>query len=212
MSFLGRTKISIARVIMQETGSYNPMYFLPNQTAHITPHLQETVAQRLEYSNTHQPGGAMNINGSIFAGIASQIVAPSANPHGNINIPNGWSERRIRFIMEIHASLEGGSTQIFYLQGFTNYIGVGNSGAVDPRMEFVVNSFVRVTRSSQYTPVGLMPVDTVTQQAQIINGQIINQNIPGQQYFTMRPGDVSVVSKELTYRILQELIRLQITE
>lgn len=190
MSFLGRTKIAIARVIMQESGSYNPMYFRPYQTSHITPQLQETVAQRLEYSNTNQPGGAMNINGSLFSGIASQIVAPSANPHGNINIPNGWSERRIRFIMEIHATLEGGATQIYYLQGFTNYIGVGNSGAVDPRMEFIVNSFVRVTRSQQYTPVGLMPLDTVTQQAQIINGQIINQNIPGQQYFTMRPGDV----------------------
>lgn len=187
MSFIGRVSLNVARVIMQETGTYNPMFFRPYQTAHITPQIQETVAQRLEYSNK-QPGN--NVNGGLFAGIASQIVAPSAAPHGNINIPNGWNERRIRFVMEIHATMEGHSTQIYYLQGFTNYIGVGNSGTIDERMEFIVNSLVRVTRSTQYTAVGLMPLDTVTQQAQIINGQVINQNIPGQQLFTMRPADV----------------------
>lgn len=177
--------IRIAKLIMQETGTYNPMYQRPYET-HVSTDIFNSIVQKVEQAN-----GA-EITGTTLAGVASAIVAPTAHHNGEINIPLGWTERRIRFILEAHVTTRMGSEMVFYFQGFTSHLGVGNNGAIDPNMIFYINSFIRVTRMQKYTQVGLINRDVITDSANVINGQIIRdgQYSANQDAMLMRPQDI----------------------
>lgn len=176
------TTIKVAKLIMQETGTYNPMYSRPYQTF-VDPTSLDNITRRVEENR------GSSINGALLAGITSSILKPSATPESDIYIPNGWNERRIRFILEIHITTNTGSSYVYYFQGYTTHLGVGVNGAVDPTMEFIINSFIRVNRVSQYTPSGIIVRDIINESAHVINGQIQYQQTNTDTYL-MRPQDI----------------------
>lgn len=181
----GRQAIKVVKLLMQESGSYNAMQSRPYQT-HVDQTTLDNITRRVEESR-----GA-TVTGTLLSGIAGNILTPSATPQGEIAIPYGWAERRIRFSMEVHVIANTGSVIIYYFQGYTSHLGVSQSGAVDPKMEFILNSFIRVTRTQQYGPNGMQVRDIVTESANIINGQIQyqQQNQGNSDIFMMRPQDV----------------------
>lgn len=180
MNGQSKQSLRVAKLTMQETGTYNPVHQRPYVT-HVTGDIMQSISSRLE-----QVGNG-TITGSLLGGIASTIMAPSATPGDVIHIPYGWSERRIRFILEIHSVSNTGATCIYYFQGFTDHLGVGASGFVDPNMCFTLNSFIRVNRFEQVGPMGYTTRDTVTQSAQIINP---NPNDMTMASHKMRPQEV----------------------
>lgn len=175
-------KIAIARVLLQETGSYNPMFARPYET-YIGQEQMDNIARRVD-----QAKGA-NITGTLLAGIASNILHPSATPGDMVAIPNGWQERRVRFIMEVHVETSTGNSKIYYFQGYTSHCGVTANGIVDPRMELIINSFVEVVRANRMTPVGMVTSDWVVDSAQVINGQLM-YNMTHSDIYAMRPQDI----------------------
>lgn len=182
MNFVNPNKQSlrIAKLTMQETGTYNPVHQRPYMT-HVSGDIMQNIGNRLEQA------GNNNISGSLLGGIASTIMAPSATPGNVISIPYGWTERRIRFILEVHAISNTGTTTVYYFQGFTDTLGVSQSGHVDPNMVFVLNSFIRVNRLEQLTPMGYITKDTVTQSSQVINP---DPTMSMQPVHKMRPQEV----------------------
>src|SRR5574343_423146 len=112
-------RITINKMNLQEAGTFNPLHFRPYQT-HVDPTTMETITQRAEQSVGH-----IN-NPAIFAGIGAAIVSPMSTPGQQISIPYGWSERRIRFAMEMSIENSLGGTEIYHYQGYTNYLGVQN--------------------------------------------------------------------------------------
>lgn len=178
-----KSQISVAKLILQATGTYNPVYSRPYQT-HVDGDTLNSIIRRVDEAK----GTA--ITGSLFAGVASNILTPSATPQGEIPIHMGWAERRIRFFMEVHVTVNTGAQFIYYFQGYTSHLGVTDSGAIDPRMEFYINSYIRVTRAQQYGPYGTTVRDVVTESAHIINGQVVQQATG--QAFGMRPQDIFV--------------------
>lgn len=184
-----KVKIKIGKFILQETGTYNPMYSRPYET-NITGHVLEHITDKIESSSTK------TIQPELFTGMAHTVISPSATPQGIINIPFGWSERRIRFVLEVHVENAMGSTFIYYFQGYTNYLGISEGRNIDPNMEFVINSFLTVTRMPSYTQTGYTTIDKVTESSQVINGRIMTEGIsdthPGSPMgvYSMRPQDV----------------------
>lgn len=179
-------EIRIAKLIMQETGTYNPMFQRPYET-HVTQDIFNNIVQKVEETR-----GA-EITGSTLAGVASALVTPTAHHNGEISIPYGWAEKRIRFILEAHVKTRFGSDMIFFFQGFTSHLGVGYSGhSFDLDMEFYINSFIRVSRMEKYTPTGLITRDIITDAASIVNGQFMrNDQFSNQQnIMMMRPQDI----------------------
>lgn len=174
--------IRVAKLIIQESGTYNPLYSRPYQT-----HVDSTTLDNLNRRIEETRGG--QITGALFAGIASNIVSPSATPGFEIPIPMSWAERRIRFVMETHVTLPTGSTMIYYFQGYTSHLGVGTSGSVDPKMEFIINSYVRVNRAQVPTAYGMTVRDVITESAHIVNGQVMSQSPQGDAY-GIRPSDI----------------------
>lgn len=175
------SRITIAKLILQESGSYNPMFSRPYQT-HVTNETLGNIVSRID----SMKGG--KVTGSLLAGVASNMLNPSATHNGEIPIPMGWADRRIRFILETHVRTSTGSDLIYYFQGYTTHLGVTHGGSIDPNMEFVLNSYIRVNRAVIQTAYGPQVTDTVTESAHIVNGSIVNQ-MNGQVY-GMRPQDI----------------------
>lgn len=176
-----QSQIVIAKLILQATGTYNPIYSRPYQT-HIDGTTLNNIVRRVdEFKGTA-------VTGSLFAGVASSILSPSATPQGEIPIHMGWTERRVRFFMEVHVTVPTGSSFIYYFQGYTSHQGVTETGNIDPQMEFYINSYIRVNRAQQYGPYGTITRDVVTESAHVINGQLVQQ---GNSYlYGMRPQDI----------------------
>lgn len=177
-----KATIRISKMIMQETGSFNPMFSRP-YTTYVDQHKIDCIAQRINESPTK------NVSPAAFAGLTSDILVPDATPRGEIILPNGFNERRIRFIMEVNVISNMGSEFTYYFMGYSDYLGISHNDSVDPNMNFYINSFVRVSKLPMQTPNGTMIRDIINQVANVINGSIQYQ-FTNQEQYLMRPQDI----------------------
>lgn len=175
--------VRILNLVLQETGTYNPIYLRP-YTTHLDGVGVEAISRRVAES------GQGKITGAALAGLASEIVAPAANVTEIAQIENGWTERRIRFFMVVQVELRMGTTMVYYFQGFTNFPGVSIGGAVAPDMVFTINSYIGVSRITRHTPMGVMTQDIVTESSQLLTNTHLNMPYGGAEQFSMRQQDV----------------------
>lgn len=176
-------RVSVARLNMQATGGYNTIYQRPYQT-HVDGATADAITRRVDEF------GSGRITGTLLAGVAGNIVTPSPTPQGEIYIPNGWAESRIRFILEVHCEYAIGSTVIYYFQGYTTYMGVSQNGHVAPDMEFIINSFVGVTRTNQLTPMGIQTRDVVCESSHVLSDPTWQSPLQGNSHYMLRPQDI----------------------
>ena len=180
---MGSHHFRVNKLFLQETGTYNAMYNRPYEV-NTQGGVLEHAIQRMERAHG-------DLTGNGLAGIGSMLLRPTvAIQHGvsDIYIPNGWNERRLRFVLEVEVASRTGSTSIFYFQGFSEYVGVSMQGSIDPRMKFYINSFIRVGRYQVATPTGMAYKDVVQESAQVLNGQLLYQN--NMEVHRLRPCDV----------------------
>jgi hypothetical protein len=177
------TRIGIKRLVLMETGRYDTQFRRPYQyqaTGHAINALTEAV------------GGAQKFTASQLAGVANQIVAPSAQAESTIQIGGvSWNERRLRFMMEVECKqLAGGSIMVTVL-GYTDYPGViVHSAAIDPNMTFYINSIVSVRRTIETTPLGAQTYSNIVDNSHVLvdpNYGGVHQMNPAHK---MRPEDV----------------------
>lgn len=196
--FNNRTQVHIAKLILQESGTYNPVYSRP-YISHMDNNVLNNLNYRLEQSQD------FGITAPMLSGLTSSIVMPSPTHHGEVYIPNGWNERRIRFVLEVHVQFSVGNTQIYYFQGFTSHLGVTAQGNIDPNMDFIINSYMQVTRAERMTPHGMQVIDKITEKAHVINGQLISQG-QQQDVYGLRAMDIftgiqsGYIDQELQYQ------------
>ncbi len=184
-----RDKISIRKLILMETGTYNPFYQRPWET-HFDPASVDNLVERLSDVGTSM---SSKISPEIFTGLSSSIIHPATVPQKRINIPNGWNEKRLRFLLEVEVTDSIAAGTIYYFQGYSDYLGVGvQSGAIDPEMIFIINSFIRVNRFNISTAYGNQIKDVVAESAQIMNGIIYHDSNSADMSFKMRPYDVFI--------------------
>ena len=173
----------IGRLIMQETGTYNPHFQRSYQT-YMDGDILNGITRRIDEF------GSGKITGSLLSGVVGNVITPSPTPQGEIYIPNGWSEKRIRFLLELHCDYNIGTQMVYYLQGYTTYPGVTNTGHVAPDMEFVVNSLIGVTRVNQVTPLGIIAKDMISESSQVLSDPNWQSPSQGNSMFMMRPQDI----------------------
>jgi len=106
----------------------------------------------------HYTNNGQNLDQKSLAGIAGQILIPSAVGEKDALIPNGWMEPRMQFMMEIvHPSMDGFNTYQ-YITGYTDHVGyIPGSGNIDPNMRFFLNHSVDTKTVMQETHHGQMP-------------------------------------------------------
>lgn len=174
--------LTVARFLLQESGTYNPVYSRPYQT-HVDKHTLDSLNYRIDQNAEGY------VSNELMSGLASNIVFPNATPQGEIYIPNGWTDRRIRFILEVHFTSPTGSQVIYYFQGFTSHLGVTAAGNIDPNMDFMINSLMRISRRQVMTAMGMQNQDVITEKSQVINGQLISEG-SHENVYGMRPMDI----------------------
>lgn len=175
-------KIRITRLELLETGTYNPMYARPFEMQ-VSGDKLDDISRRVESA------GGQSVSGSLLGGVAGSIMRPAANAQHQIPIYMGWNEPRLRFVLYVESTSASGVTSTYIFQGFTASYGVSHGNHLDPNMEFVINSFVRLNTRDTPTAMGLRRDQVVTESAQIINGQIVQDQTVGDVY-GMRPGDI----------------------
>lgn len=152
-------RLSITKLVMVETGSYNDMYARPFRTQ-VT---NQTINQFQEVTQ----GGSV-ITAAALSGIAGNIVKPSAEPSGQIMIPNGWRERRFRFMLEVLINTGAGADIKEVLTGYTDFLDPSFSGHLDPRMRMYFNNSLMIRTLNYGTPHGVVSQASVSEVAHIL--------------------------------------------
>lgn len=178
----GQRNMSITRVLLIDTGTYNDQFLRPYEMK-ITHQVEQEVRDRIQTSN----GKFSNLT---FHDIHNQILSPSEKPEAQVGIINGWETRRLRFLIEIEIDTKVGGKVIERVTGYTDHAGILN-GNVDPNMTLFINNTARFREVTFMTPNG-----PVKQYQKADNSQIIADNTfqgirSHQQYLSMmRPEDV----------------------
>ena len=179
----GSFDIRINKLVLQETGTYNPMYNRPYEVDTTNGAVQRVVSRAAEAVGGVQAGA--------LGSVASQLIKPTTRVKpglDDVNIPNGWNTRRLRFVMEVQVTAKTGSVTIYYLQGYSDHHGASMSGFIDPNMPFFINSYMRVARMFQQTPAGPLHHDRVIETIQVLNHKLISSG--GSTIWRMRPADM----------------------
>lgn len=150
---------NITKLLIQETGTYNNQFRRVYNTT-LQGHTLNAMAERL--------AGVSDYQAPLFAGIANQFISPSATPEKQIDISNGWGERRMRFMMEIEIELYAGARIKEVILGWTSHMGVTTAGSIDPRMEFYVNSTLQIRETIMRTPVGNQTYSSVIDNSHVL--------------------------------------------
>ena len=182
----------VLQMILIETGTYEDALIRP----YTTNLSQENNAVELLREATNY---GQIVTPSVIAGLASSVLTQTANPEGICAIPNNWTERRLRFFMEIEMNSTNMTRNRQLITGYTDYVGYSNltGGNVnfDPRMQLYINNSV-LLRDSMFTDsTGARAFrSTVADDSQILSGGFA-ANMQGQiqdshNTFALRPEDL----------------------
>lgn len=183
--------LKLVEMRLQETGTFNPNYIRPYY-ADINSYTLDNLSKGIEQIVRTRGNG--EVSSGFLAGKTDGLITVSAAPERAIDIVNGWGERRLRFILEVHLESAYG-TEIYYFQGYSEYYDMTlQSGIINPKMAFFINSYTRVNRSSDPSnPMGGY-MDRVLESYQVLNGrfvasQVENTNILGQPNLSTTPAE-----------------------
>lgn len=154
------TGIVINKLIITETGSYNPQYHRPyNANLNgVNTALYNEITQ-----------GQPTVRPEQLAGFAGTILQPTAEPQSNVFIPNDFSNRRCVFLMEVVTRTQHGNEIVEIITGYTNHLGISlQSRAIDPNMQFWINNSVMVRKIHQGTQLGNQLFSTVTDASHVL--------------------------------------------
>ena len=182
-SMYGSKSRRIAKLFIQQTGTYNPQFrraYELNLSSTVESKLEEVVA------------GKQTINPVHLIAADQQLVAPSATPESSIMIVNGWDTPRLRFMLVVEVEDHVGTSTVTTLQGYTEFADTSMGGNIDPKMLFFINnvSQSRVVRTR--TPLGQMDRHQVMMSNQLIGDSAYHHRGIGtpEKTFSMTPEDV----------------------
>lgn len=178
--------IRFNRIIIQETGTFNPQVARSYVTVADENNVSAIARAVAESGN----GG--RVTATAIGNLASSFIEPSSTHEGQVAIANGWGERRCRFFIEAHVSMQVGAEVIMHIQGYTDGMGISLGDNVDPSMRFYVNSIASVRKTTFQTPVGQSYNSTIYDNNHLVcnpDYRGVYSNDASNQYM-MRPQDV----------------------
>lgn len=185
-------QFSLVRLMLQDTGTYNPQVSRPYQAQTGGASL-DMLANRIDSVTKNDP--TAKINGDLIAGLSSSmqqmggLIAPVAAWDHELYIPGGWQEPRLRFTLEVELKNPFG-VEIYFFQGYTENKDVSYAGNINPDMVFHINSYIKINRSQDHSNMANGGFrDVITESAQVINGQI-HASATNSQVFGLRPEDL----------------------
>ena len=184
MSALFDASIKILKFSLQEVPLYHEQYVRPYQ-ANAENSIIEEIGRRIDVNQ--------NIQNTTFAGIAGRFLAPSAIPSQQVQIVNGWRQRRYRWVLEAEVTSRSGSVNKHFLTGYTDHNGVqavnGAPYAVN-EMIFYINNSARFRYVNVPTPTGIQQQLVPATNDQVIANNAYSGLDHANQHTLSRPYDV----------------------
>jgi hypothetical protein len=139
----------IARTfVMIETSGGAPMFTRPYEATG-----NGDAISAIQRTMDHRSSNNQSITPGDLASFAGQLIRPSVDVEGVVNIPNGWDCDRLRFVLEVEACSDIGR-QWYIVTGYTSHSDVSLNGNVDPRMDLFFNNVIRLRESTSYDAEG----------------------------------------------------------
>lgn len=175
-------RMKINMLVIQETGTYNPMFRRPYETV-ADGNVVKMFSQQLE--------GAADITPALVAGITNEFIKPTAAPEKKIVLPGeDWDRPRLQFFMEVSYTDPLGGELIEYVQGHSEYFGLSPvTSAIDPQMKFFVNSVSKMRVNNYPTPFGNQQTGSIIDSSHVLMSQDFN-SVLNQHDTRMRPQDI----------------------
>lgn len=183
--------IKIVKFLLIETGTYNDQ-FRRSYRSTMTQHSIDNLQERIDGRTQIVPG--------MFGSWNNSLVVPSTEPDAQVQIVQGFGERRLRFMMEIELTNTMGQRVAEVVMGYSDHVGLSMmSNALDPNMQFVVNSVVTTRTSNFRSPMGMIQQTHVAENAHILSDDNFGGAFSPQPNFTMREGDIYSAINKLEY-------------
>jgi len=175
----------VEQLLLIRSGTYDDV--------HVRPYVMDTSNGNLIPQLQEQTHWGKKTEASNLAGIAGQMLAPSAAPIGVVAIAAGWGQARCRFLLRLRHDTMGGDSQIQYLTGYTDYDGINEfSGSVDGKMRLFVNNTITTRVFNKMGAGGtLIPQLRVKEAAQVLQGSVVTDfRKMDNAMHTVRPEDI----------------------
>lgn len=168
---------TIEDLIYIPMGNYVPMFNRP-YIVNATGSAVDTISERMRNCMSGK------VTPNIVSGIASDIIQPSAIGYGTI-INNDWvSNKKYIFLLKIKSIDATGVEINSYIQGYTDYDGITNSGHIDTNLNHYINIVIETSIMTVNTPLGVIRKEKLY--------KIYNVFFNGgyEEVYTQRPSDV----------------------
>lgn len=176
----GATKYIIEKLMYFPVKSYVPVPIRPYSfgvTSEAVDHITSKMAKT--QSSTFRP--------ETLAGDVCSIVQP-ATVSIDSNIDHTWvTTRRFIFMMKVK-TLDGytGTTINTYIQGYTEYDGISQNGAIDPQLRHIINNVIETSTATFNTPLGVKTEEKLCSIYNVISGS----NFYNNDVYLQRPTDI----------------------
>lgn len=180
-AFPTQSRTYVSKLALLETGTYTPYWRRP-YTTQLDPGTMEAVVERVHTAD--------RFNTQLLSGIAGQFLRPTAQPERQLEIINGWGERRGRFQMEVVHEYPAMNHRIIeHITGWTDYLGFTPT-AIDPRMQFYVNNCAQLREVEYRSPYGMQHGFAMAENAHILADNSFGNVYTAQKEQRMRPEDM----------------------
>lgn len=176
--------MNIVQLVFAETGTYDPMMMRPYETIDSPRHLN-TLQQVTRFGS--------NVSSEALSGCVGDILRPSADHLGEVQIASGWGQRRFRFFMRTEDVDLLGNVREQMITGYTNYDGANfATGSIDPNMRMYVSSSIHLSSMNFMTDYGRQTSSSISSASHVFNhGQHVGMEHVGQSAVNLqRPMDV----------------------
>lgn len=166
-------QLVVKRFYITETGTYDDLVGRPFATQMSEGHVDRLFSIMQ---------GASKITESGVAGLAGDIVAPSATPDRVLGIANGWGT--VRYKWQAICTWANSSMQensYFIYSGYTTHTGFASvSNTFDPQMRLIVNNVISITRAMSFQGGVPVPFINVTESNQLLHLQSLGGGLDTQ--------------------------------
>lgn len=174
-------KMTIVRMVIIETGTYNPQPRRPFTVSDDAVNW-ENMLESMAGQNSYSP--------STVGQAIGNFLTPSVEAEKTVNIDNGWDVPRLRWFMEVEYYFESGGMMNEVLTGWTSHVGVTPSGAFDPDMEFYINNVIQRRVRQVRTPDGIMYENNVVSADHLLANNDETDPYNDHYEVRMRPTDI----------------------
>lgn len=175
--------MKVVKLLITETGTYNEQYRRPYQSNLTSRGLNEIL---------ENASRSPRITPSVFSGISSQVLVPSAQYESVISIPEGWGERRFKFMLEIEVEYKVGGSIREIITGYSETPASTASlyGTLDPNTVFRVNNTIHVKTQTSRTAFGLQTMNQLADCSHVLSNNDWTGVRGSSQNFLLRPTDI----------------------